>query len=158
MKRLSLVLFLFLSVACSQKQPPEVAKVANSWKPNELLESWAKGSIVRIEPDELRFLTSAETRIKREIKMNDIKQSGAFKRRYSHHELMVKVGMILSRYGVVQEVLLLEPSSSNTFNDAAIQWAKAVGAFPNPPRSLLNPDGKVYLPFYYGIRVRTKYK
>jgi len=61
------------------------------------------------------------------------------------YELWTRVELVLTRDGVIDNVMTVHHSGSLVFDAAAREIVHSIGPFPNPPREILSGNGKVYI-------------
>jgi len=64
---------------------------------------------------------------------------------YNYNEIRVTVAIVLNSQGELVDLEVLAPSFFPKYDQAAIDAFKEAAPFPNPPRSIVQDDGKVYV-------------
>jgi TonB family protein len=59
--------------------------------------------------------------------------------------LWSRVEIVLNADGTISKVTTVRPSGNMVFDAAARETVWAVGPFPNPPREIVSPNGKIYV-------------
>ncbi|RMG97255.1 MAG: TonB family protein, partial [Deltaproteobacteria bacterium] len=63
----------------------------------------------------------------------------------NRRELWTRLEIVLNADGTIAKVTTVRPSGNLVFDAAARETVWAVGPFPPPPRSIVSPNGKVYI-------------
>ena len=64
---------------------------------------------------------------------------------YNYNEVRVGVAIVLDDKGELLDLEVISPSLFPAYDQAAIDAFKEAAPFPNPPRSIVQDDGKVYV-------------
>lgn len=64
---------------------------------------------------------------------------------YNYNEIRVTIAIVLNDRGELVDLEVIAPSFFPKYDQAAIDAFKEAAPFPNPPRSIVQDDGKVYV-------------
>lgn len=68
---------------------------------------------------------------------------------YSQRVVRIDVGVVLNGLGEIVELRTLESSRFPRYDDEAIRALREAAPYPNPPKSLIQDDGLVYMPWTF---------
>ncbi|MBN8553869.1 MAG: TonB C-terminal domain-containing protein [Deltaproteobacteria bacterium] len=72
----------------------------------------------------------------------------------NYNEIRVEIAVILNKLGEIVELRTLNPSIFNAYDQEALRALRESGPFPNPPKSLIQDDGFVYMPWSFTFSIR----
>ncbi len=75
-------------------------------------------------------------------------------RMYEFDEVSVDIGLRLNREGEIVEMRLINKSSFADFDADTVNAVKESAPFPNPPTSLVQEDGFIYMPWKFSVSMR----
>lgn len=70
---------------------------------------------------------------------------------YSYSSISVQVAIVLNKAGELVDLKLMEGSFFDGFDKEALRAFKESAPFPNPPDSLVQEDGRVYMPWTFTL-------
>lgn len=73
---------------------------------------------------------------------------------YTYRSISVTVAVVLNDRGEVVDLKLDDSSFFNEFDDEAVNAFRQAAPFPNPPSSLIQDDGKIYMPWTFTLNLR----
>jgi len=74
---------------------------------------------------------------------------------YGYDEIRVDLGLVLDRSGEVVDLKITGNSRFVDYDQEALRAMRESGPFPNPPKSLIQDDGYIYIPWSFGLFMRS---
>jgi|GEM_PF-4324108 len=74
---------------------------------------------------------------------------------YDYDEVVCTLAVVLNNKGELVDLRVLNGSFFKGYDEEAIKAFRESAPFPNPPRSLIQNDGRVYLPWTFHLSFRT---
>lgn len=68
---------------------------------------------------------------------------------YNYKQISVTVAVVLNQEGQLEDIRVVRPSFFETFDQVAIEAFRRAEPFPNPPKSLIQDDNRVYIPWQF---------
>jgi TonB family protein len=72
---------------------------------------------------------------------------------YNYDEVQVLVAIVLNSAGELVDLEILRPSFFSRYDQVAIDAIKAAAPFPNPPKSIIQDDGRVYVTWGFVLNI-----
>lgn len=73
---------------------------------------------------------------------------------YDYQEVSVTLAIVLNDRGEIEDLRILKGSFFSQYDQEAVRAFRDAGPFPNPPESLIQEDGKIYLPWSFLLSFR----
>ncbi len=116
----------------------------------ERLKKGAQLKVSALESDYGQYVT----RMKRKLTQQWSPQRTITAAMYGQDQVTMGVGVVLNKLGEVVELRTVEKSNFSDFDKEALRAIQEAAPFPNPPKSLFQDDGLVYMPWYFTIYTR----
>lgn len=72
---------------------------------------------------------------------------------YSQRVVQMEVAVVLSSEGEIIELYVLNGSRFSAYDEEVLRSLREAAPYPNPPKSLIQADGQVYMPWNFTLRM-----
>ncbi len=73
---------------------------------------------------------------------------------YQYNEITVLLAVVLNSEGELVDLQILRPSSFPAYDQTTIEAMRQAAPFPNPPKSIIQDDGRVYVTWGFSLYMR----